>query len=64
MVSKRRIQGTIRKVSSGLKGLLAIVGLEGVRTGTGSDRGAKLSSKQQQQQQQGARWHPEKMPHY
>jgi len=42
MVSKRRIQGTIRKVSSGLKGLLAIAGLEGVRTGTGSDRVSKV----------------------
>jgi len=42
MVSKRRIQGTIRKVSSGLKGLLAIVGLEGVRTGRGSDRVSKV----------------------
>jgi len=42
MVSKRRIQGTIRKVSSGLKGLLAIVGLEGARTGRGSDRVSKV----------------------
>ena len=38
MVSKRRIWGTRGEGLSGLEGLLAVVGLEGIRTGTGTER--------------------------